>query len=240
MLARAKRRNSEFLNTNDAEILKGAASLVSNPSDAASLCDGRFCFICGKYFATKFCEMTLASTDEIIEKYAWDSTIAKRNRNKQKKFEFSGNIYGACCCCCRCYSCNLRVSKYRKHIEIDHCGDAVISKLIPSNSKFTPLEYQIDDQMLNDPIIVNEDIELFNEDSYLVRIAGNTSGSNYRNRRVKVDLFIPEKFISVCVPAAVKKNNKIIKTKWPSIDNVSREFITASDEVFHSVLIKLC
>ena len=233
MIAQRKRTNPLILSDNDVKILSNAASVKTNPYDIESLVEGRFCFICARYYATRFCELTAVDSDTGIEIHAWDKSLAKR-RLKQRY----GNINGACCFCCRCYSCNLRVVRYRNRLaSTTYTTHSTLPSLLVADSQ-PPDEHIFDDEE-NDHSRT-DDMVLQSEDAYLARIAGNTSGLKYRNRRVKVDKFIPGKFISVCIPAAVDSNNKALQ-QWPHWNRESntseRVAITASDEHYHSVLV---
>lgn len=134
------------------------------------------------------------------------------------------------------------VNKYRNHTKTLSLAAASNTAITTSSSNAPPpfssssqerfLEYDDLDDHIN---TVNDDIELHNEEAYLVRIAGNTSGLNYRNRRIKIDKFVEGKFISACVPAAIHHNNKIIQTEWPT-DYLR---VIASDGIYHHSVIVL-
>ena len=175
-----------------------AADLITNPYDVISLNKYARCFICTTFYPTLSCEMVSPYADETIAAFARDYLKAKNAQILRQSIQ--QYCAGACCGCCKCNSCIARVATYNGRLR----SSTTVLAPPPANYEETGnesmFEYANEQSTFEMPNF--EYMNLHDEDSYLLKTAGNCSGLNYINERVKVDTFVEGHFLSVCVPAA--------------------------------------
>ena len=241
---------------------KRAADVSINPNSSLLLSD-QFCFVCGEYLATNLCRMHNSISDDEIENFAKSPEIAKKRKfelSRNISPDPASDDYdhrAACCNCCNCDFCDVRVKIYCDDFPSTPNNNSGIAETIIHESTVTISQtnesyfqmyndYDFFGHTLYDSNISNEDYSrddevavvsaINDEKSYLLRTAGNSSGQEYINNRIKVDMFVDRKFISAALPAAMFDETNWVTTKW---DEFESENIFVSDELYHSVIVLL-